>query len=195
MNSEKRLKIGDKLNGMITGIDEKGRGQLRAGTKPGLAYFTIPGEIIAGTVTARAGGELRVKADAIVMPSSDRVTPRCPHASVCGGCPWQMISYERQCAMKLALVNEALAAEGLPTNYRLSTTDFISAPRQYYHRNRMDYVFGVNGELGLKTPEHWQMVLNLSTCFMLSPEVTKIMDAVRELTKESNAPFWNNRSH
>ena len=191
MEQEKRLKIGDKLEATISGVDDKGRGELKIKDKEGLAYFTIPGEKIAGTIAARTAGQLRIRVDAVLEASKDRVTPRCPDAGRCGGCPWQMISYERQCAMKLGLVNQAMIAEKI----YLTVGDIVRAPTQYNYRNRMDYVFAVDGSLGLKTPEHWDMILNLKSCLMLSKESIEIMRIVRELTKESNAPFWNNRVH
>jgi 23S rRNA (uracil1939-C5)-methyltransferase len=195
MEQEKRLKIGDKFEATIDGVDEKGRGLLRAGTKPGLAYFTIPGEKIGGEVTARHGGELRVRMETVIEPSPDRVTPQCSDAGRCGGCPWQMIRYERQCAMKLGLVNEAMTELRTTNDERLTINDIVAAPHQYNYRNRMDYVFAVDGSLGLKTPEHWDMVLDLKGCKMLSEEAIKIMEIARELTRESKVPFWSNRVH
>jgi len=185
------MKIGDKFEATIDGVDEKGRGLLKAGGKPGLAYFTIPGEKIRGEVTARRGGELRVRLEAVIEPSPDRRTPRCPDAGRCGGCPWQMIRYERQCELKLGLVKAAMAAEKVD----VAISDIVAAPNQYNYRNRMDYVFAVDGSLGLKTPEHWDMVLDLKNCQMLSEEAIKIMEIARDLTKESKVPFWNNRVH
>jgi len=190
-----RLKIGDKFEAVIDGVDEKGRGLLRAGAKPGLAYFTIPGEKISGEVVARNGGELRVRVETIMEPSMDRVVPQCPDAGRCGGCPWQHISYTRQCDLKLELINRAFAESGLPVTCNLKPETYIRAISQYHYRNRMDYVFAVDGSLGLKTPEYWDMVLDLKKCQMLSEEAIKIMEIARELTRESKVPFWNNRVH
>ena len=190
-----RAKIGDKIEARVAEVDEKGRGELAIEGKAGVAYFVIPGEKIAGTITARTAGQLRVKIDAILEASKDRVAPRCPDAGSCGGCPWQMIRYERQCAMKLGLVNEAMFEYDLSESCKLKPESFVSAKSQYNYRNRMDYVFGVDGSLGLKAPEHWDMVLDLKDCKMLSDEAVKIMAICRELTKESAVPFWNNRAH
>lgn len=189
------MKIGDKLEAEIFGVDEKGRGLLKAGIKTGLAYFTIPGEKIAGEIVARKSGELRIRVEQILTPSKDRIAPPCPDVGRCGGCPWQMIRYERQCELKLGLVNEAMAELRTANDERLTIDEIVPAPNQYHYRNRMDYVFAVDGSLGLKTPEHWDMVLDLKDCQMLSKEAVKIMQIARELTKESKVPFWNNRVH
>jgi len=188
-------KINDKIEAVIEKIDDKGRGEMTIGGKAGLAYFVIPGEKISGTVAARTKGMLRIKTDAILEASKDRVIPRCPDAGACGGCPLQMVSYGRQCDLKLELINRAFAESGLPETCNLKPETFVPAKSQYYYRNRMDYVFAVDGSLGLKTPEHWDMVLDLKDCMMLSEEAVKIMKIVRELTKESKVPFWNNRNH
>jgi len=190
-----RLKIGDKIEAEIEGVDPKGRGTFKIGEKPGLSYFVIPGEKIQGSITARTKGNLRVSVEQIIKTSPDRVLPPCASAGVCGGCPWMMMSYERQCALKLESVNNAFAAEGLTTRYTLDATRLIPASEQTHHRNRMDYVFAVDGSLGLKTPEHWDTVINVNGCLMLSESAVKIMEIARRLTRESGVPFWNNRTH
>ena len=190
-----RIKIGDHIEAIVEKIDEKGRGELTIEGKPGLAYFVIPGEKIAGTVVARTKGKLRIKTEKIVTASPDRIAPPCPNAGACGGCPLQMINYERQCQIKLNLVKQAFAEQETTKNQEPISKDFIPATSQYNYRNRMDYVFAVDGSLGLKTPEHWDLVLDLKDCRMLSKEAVKIMAIARELTKESKVPFWNNRVH
>jgi 23S rRNA (uracil1939-C5)-methyltransferase len=209
------MKINDKLTGVVERVDEKGRGVLKvprsgipqSGTvsKEALAYFVIPGETIEATVRARKEGTLRLRVDAISSPSADRVVPRCPYAGRCGGCPWQMIDYPRQCNLKMELVNRAfdesgalsLESRGKLQDSRLRSQDsnFVPADKIFYHRNRMDYVFGAGGELGLKEPERWAGVLDLSTCYMMSIEAVKIMGIVRDHVKKHAIKPWDNRAH
>ena len=209
------MKINDKLTGTVERIDEKGRGILKVprsgipqsvtGTKEALAYFVIPGETINATVRARKEGALRLRVDGIPSPSADRVVPRCPYAGRCGGCPWQMIDYPRQCQLKMELVNRAFEESGdqslesrtiaQDSRLRIQDSNFVPAKSIFYHRNRMDYVFGAGGELGLKEPERWAGVLDLSTCYMMSEEAVKIMHVVREYVKRTGITPWDNRRH
>jgi len=86
------VKIGDKLEATIDGVDEKGpRSAPCRRPSRGFAYFTIPGEKICGEVTARRGGELRVRVETIIEPSKDRVVPQCPMPDAVAAVPLQMI--------------------------------------------------------------------------------------------------------
>ncbi len=206
-----RIKIGDLIKATVEGVDEKGRGTFRAGGKEALAYFVIPGEKIEGEVAARTKGMLRVSVDKIVEPSPDRVGPRCQFAGRCGGCPWMMVDYDRQCALKLELVEGAFTEAGLSTiittknqqpnskeSFKfqiINSKNFIKAKGQFYHRNRMDYVFGPNGELGLKEPEHWDKVLDINECFILSEAAVKVMNIVRDWMRGEKIEPWDNRRH
>ena len=69
------IKINDKIEAKVESVDEKGRGTFKTSGKDALAYFVIPGEKISGTVVARTGGTLRVRADEILAPSPDRSSP------------------------------------------------------------------------------------------------------------------------
>lgn len=51
----------------------------------------------------------------ILTPSSQRVTPPCPHFAVCGGCTLQHLAAEPYLAWKRALVVDALARQGIDT--------------------------------------------------------------------------------
>jgi 23S rRNA (uracil-5-)-methyltransferase RumA len=61
----------------------------------------------------------------------------CPHASGCGGCSRQGVSYEKQLADKETLVRTVLS--DLPVE---SFSPVIPSPEIYYYRNKMEYSFG-----------------------------------------------------
>ncbi|MES1216499.1 MAG: TRAM domain-containing protein, partial [Bacteroidota bacterium] len=44
--------------------------------------------------------------------SKDRIEPFCSHFSICGGCQWQMLPYEKQLAFKQRQVEETLKRIG-----------------------------------------------------------------------------------
>jgi tRNA (uracil-5-)-methyltransferase len=173
------MKYGERLTMKVEGFDERGRGIGKTDAKATAAYFVIPGETVEGIFVGRKQGVARL-GDAIVTEASpDRVKPECPHAGSCGGCAWQHVAYGRQLKEKIPLaVGRAVPAAEL-----------------FHHRNRMDYVFGPNGELGLKEPGRWDKHLDLSTCLMLSGEGFEVVKRVREWVKTTSHKPWDNRRH
>jgi len=117
------------------------------------------------------------------------VKPECPHAGACGGCAWQHVAYGRQLAEKRAAVESALASVGLAVGA------IEPAVERFHHRNRMDYVFGPGGELGLKQPGRWDKHLDLSTCLLLSTDGFEVVKRVREWAHANGLQPWDNRRH
>lgn len=70
----------------------------------------LPGETVRAAITASTTSFLRADAIEVLSPSSDRVTPPCPHAGPgrCGGCDFQHISMDRQRRLKADLIGEQL---------------------------------------------------------------------------------------
>ena len=185
------MKFGDKIEGTIGGIAKDGSGLIqREIGKPIAVYNTIPGETVKATVVKRTKVAMRAQLDEVVTASPDRVAPRCPYAGTCGGCKWQHVDGARQLALKLDLVRGAFerAGQSCPIN------DVIPCPEPFYYRNRMDFVFGRNGEVGLKMPDRWWSVLDLETCFLLSPESAELVNRVRAFARASGLPFWDSRT-
>ncbi|MEK7105635.1 MAG: 23S rRNA (uracil(1939)-C(5))-methyltransferase RlmD [Patescibacteria group bacterium] len=173
------------LNGAGDGVVE------REGKRPVFVPDTLPGERIQFVPRRRVKAALEADLLELLEASPDRVKPICPYASVCGGCSWQHVDGALQVKTKELLVNEAFAGAGLD----LTVSEFIPCPEPFYYRNRMDYAFGRDGELGLKMSGRWWETLDLETCFLLSKEAPEILRRVREWSQATELPFWDTRDH
>ena len=73
----------------------------------------IPGELVEIEVTddSHASWCRGVVTD-VVEPSTDRVTPPCPVAGLCGGCDWQHVGLARQRELKAEIVVEQMRRLG-----------------------------------------------------------------------------------
>ncbi|MEK7665494.1 MAG: 23S rRNA (uracil(1939)-C(5))-methyltransferase RlmD [Patescibacteria group bacterium] len=120
-----------------------------------------------------------------------RLEARCPYFGKCGGCSWQDIAHEFQPKIKREFVQDAFDEAKIACHI----APVEPCPEPFYYRNRMDYVFGKNGELGLKVSGHWWETLDLKTCFLLSSETPEILERTRVWTKETGLPFWNVKTH
>lgn len=93
------------------------------GIAPGPVYVprVLPGEVVEG----RRQGD-RLEDVRIVEPSGDRVSAPCPHYKGCGGCALQHASDDFVAGWKRDVVVQALAAQGIASDFRDVIT---SAPR------------------------------------------------------------------
>ncbi|MBI4598865.1 23S rRNA (uracil(1939)-C(5))-methyltransferase RlmD [Candidatus Uhrbacteria bacterium] len=186
------IKLHETVEGSIAGMDKDGSGVIeRAGRKRILVPNTLPGESVSATVMRRTKQGMQARLERVIEPSPDRVAPHCPYTGTCGGCKWQHAAYARQLSLKHDLILQAFAER----NIGLPLGDIVGCPDPFYYRNRMDYVFGANGALGLKEAGRWWSVLDLSTCFLLSPASVEILERTRVWSRGTGLPFWNMKTH
>jgi 23S rRNA (uracil-5-)-methyltransferase RumA len=179
-----------ELTVTITGLDAKGHGIATTERGTILVPFTVPGDTVRVILQGKRKGVWHTTVLERTNDAPARVAPRCPYVGQCGGCPWQMIDYPSQLRYKQAAVSQALTDLALP-----EIPDVVACPDPFYFRNRMDYAVGSKGELGLKATGQWWNVLDLSTCFLLSPEAVTIMAQFREWMRAHQVIPWNNRTH
>src|SRR5690349_14568837 len=74
--------------------------------------FVLQGEEAEVEVTERKKKLVRGRVARIVNSSPARITPRCPHFGVCGGCDYQHASYEEQLRIKESILRETLRRIG-----------------------------------------------------------------------------------
>jgi 23S rRNA (uracil1939-C5)-methyltransferase len=96
----------------IESLDHEGRGVARIGGKAVFVDGALPGESVRFQRVRRR----RRYDDAIVVevlrPSPRRVTPRCAHFGICGGCTLQHLDHAAQLEAKGRIVAEELARIG-----------------------------------------------------------------------------------
>jgi len=114
-----------------------------------------------------------------------RIKDKCKFAGQCGGCAWFDLEYQDQLNKKQEALNKALI------DVRSATCDLLPCPEQTYYRNRMDFAFGPNLELGLRQTERWDKVVNLDQCYLLSDQGSEVLRRVNQWARSTKLSGWD----
>lgn len=152
---------------------------------------------------------IEAEAIEILEESPYRVDARCMHFSVCGGCKWQNLSYEKQLEFKQdEVLNNIRRIGGLED---FETLPILGSEQQYFYRNKMEFSFSnarwltleeVNSTeeiadrnaLGFHIPGQWSKILDLKECFLQEDPSNDIRLAVKEYADENNLAFFDVRN-
>jgi 23S rRNA (uracil1939-C5)-methyltransferase len=96
----------------IESLDHEGRGVARVGGKAVFVDGALPGESVRFQRVRRRRRYDEAVVVEVLRAAPDRVTPRCPHFGVCGGCSLQHLDHAAQLAAKGRIVAEELARIG-----------------------------------------------------------------------------------
>jgi 23S rRNA (uracil1939-C5)-methyltransferase len=94
------LKAGEPLEAEVVDLSHDGRGIARVSGKAVFIAGALPGERVRFRLTKRRRHFDDAALLEVVVASADRVTPRCAHFGVCGGCSLQHLSPAAQLAAK-----------------------------------------------------------------------------------------------
>ena len=134
---------------------------------------TLPGEVVEGEVTGK-----RMERPRIVTPSSDRVSPPCPHYRSCGGCALQHASDTFVEVWKADVVRRALSAQGIEAEIGTVAT---SPPRSRRRatltgrRTKGGVIVGFHGRAS-------SAVTAIPGCLLLHPDLMAALPALEALT-------------
>ena len=92
---------------LIESLDHEGRGVTHVDGKVVFIDGALPGERVSYTSFRSKSKYENARADAILKSSSQRVTPRCPHFGICGGCSMQHLELGAQAAAKQRVLEDA----------------------------------------------------------------------------------------
>jgi 23S rRNA (uracil1939-C5)-methyltransferase len=183
------------------------------GKVEGLVVFAdnaVPGDLARIRIWKVKKNYAEGRAVEILEPSEHRVTARCRHFGVCGGCRWQNLSYEAQKEFKRQhIINVFQHIGEFETPNVLST---IGCESPYFYRNKMEYTFSNRRwltkeeldqvkelvpevALGFHIPDRFDKVLNTTECFLQSELSAKIVNRVRDFCKSMSLSVYSTKSH
>ena len=94
--------------GIIESLDHEARGVTRLDGKTVFVDGALPGESVEYAVYRRKPSYELARTLRVLDASPDRVTPRCPHFGICGGCSMQHLDPAAQVAAKQRLLEDNL---------------------------------------------------------------------------------------
>ena len=99
--------VAEPEQGSVAALTHEGEGIVRGG-KTAFVGGALPGEVIRFRRIRRHRSHDEGQLLEVIESSPDRVTPRCSHFGVCGGCALQHLSGERQIEIKQQELRDAL---------------------------------------------------------------------------------------
>ncbi len=169
----------------------------------------VPGDLLEVELYKREKKALAGRIVQIISPSSDRIQPRCEHFGVCGGCKWQMMSYESQLRYKEKQVRDSFERIA-----KVEVEEFLSilpSPSPFYYRNKLEFTFGTKAwltkeqiatdevfdsrVLGFHAPGYYDKIIDVESCYLQNSLINAIRNSLRDFCRAKNIPFYNVHTH
>lgn len=101
--------------------------------------FGAPGDVVDVKLTKKKKSYAEGQIVRLVEPSAERVSPRCMHFTVCGGCRWQHLPYEVQLRCKRQQVVDAIDRIAKVEHPEVALAK--GSENIWEYRNKMEYTF------------------------------------------------------
>lgn len=156
------------LTSLAYGGDAIGR------TPDGMAVFVpfgLPGEKVAVEITQQKRGFARARLLEVLAPSPDRIAPRCPHFTVCGGCQYQHMPYPKALEFKEEIFNQQLKRLARLENPPVQA--MLPSPLEWNYRNALQFHLSPAGRLGFQAAGSHRVV-EISECHLPLPGISDL---------------------
>lgn len=153
---------------------------------------TLPGESVQVVVDRPDKRTRKVMPAEILSASPERTEAPCPHFELCGGCVWQHWTYEGQLKHKTEQVKKAMGAEGHDSELVLDT---IGMEDPWHYRNKMEFTFSREGDIGMHEQGNFRKIIPLETCLIAGRNMVDGMLEVSEWVKEFGLKGYDKDAH
>lgn len=133
--------------------------------------FALPGERVSVQIQEARKRWARGRLMQVLDPAPDRVQPRCPHFTTCGGCHYQHMSYQDQLRAKTGIVAEQMRRIG---GFEASPIEPpVASPHPWNYRNHMQFSLTAQGKLGF-VEAAGESVLAIEQCHLPVPALADL---------------------
>ncbi len=205
----RRIKPYDIEGVEVVDAASDGRAVIRHNERVIFVEQAIPGDILDVFVYRKRKKALIGRITRLITPSPHRIEPGCEHFGICGGCKWQMMSYEAQLQFKQKQVTDAM--ERIAKVEVEKSSPILGAESPYFYRNKLEFSFSARPwltteqiasegvfdkpALGFHVPGVFDKVVDINSCLLQKPLVNDIRNALRDLAISEEIPFYDIKSH
>jgi 23S rRNA (uracil1939-C5)-methyltransferase len=133
--------------------------------------FTLPGERVRIQLIEEKKGYARGKLLEVLEASPDRIEPRCPHFTQCGGCHYQNIPYETQVQIKTEILRDQLVRIGKLVDPMVKPA--IASQDWWHYRNHVQFHLTPEGKLGFQASRSHE-VIPIQVCYLPEKPIDEI---------------------
>jgi 23S rRNA (uracil1939-C5)-methyltransferase len=157
-----------KLDKLTYGGDALGR---LADGRAVFVPFALSGETISIRILDEKPGHARAELVEVLNPSPHRVSPKCVHFGICGGCHYQHLSYSAQLVAKTEILGDQLVRIGKIENPPVMPA--VPSTPEWNYRNHIQFHLTRDGKLGY-IDAHSRGVLPISECHLPEPALDSL---------------------
>ncbi|MEO2153971.1 MAG: class I SAM-dependent RNA methyltransferase [Aquificota bacterium] len=180
-NKERLVEL--KIDKLVAG----GKGLARKEGKVYFIKYAAPNEIVQAVITKEKKDFAEGRVEKVIIPSSARVEPQCPHYGVCGGCQLQHLEYQAQLSQKVEIFKEQL--QRLGKIKELPPVEVVPSPQTYGYRIRAQFHVE-NGKLGFVEDETLRelkkdfQIVDIETCPILHPKINELIPHLKKVSED-----------
>ena len=173
----------------VESLDLEARGIARREGKVVFIEGALPGELVTANVFRKKPSFEIGKVEVIARQSSQRVTPKCIYAGICGGCMMQHLDPAAQVAVKQRALEDSLAHIGaLKAESMLPALHGPSWGYRYRARFSVRHVTKKGGVLVGFHERKSSFVADMQSCQILPPHVSALLMPLRQLVMGLSMP-------
>ena len=180
----------DVFTAEITAVSAEGSGIARC---DGMAVFvpqTAPGDIAQLRIVKVKSRYAYGIVEKIEKYSPVRTENSCPVFKQCGGCVYRHISYEAECDIKRARVEDAMSRIG---GIALKASGFIPAECEERYRNKAQYPVSQNGSVGFYATHSHRIVPNCD-CLLQPAEFSLAAEAFGSWIRKNGISVYSEQT-
>jgi 23S rRNA (uracil1939-C5)-methyltransferase len=133
--------------------------------------FALPNETVSIRIIDEKPNHVRADLVEVLEPSPDRITAKCKHFGICGGCHYQQLSYPAQLIAKAGILRDQALRIGKLESPTVKQA--VPSSPEWNYRNHVQFHLTRDGKVGY-VDAHSQGILPITECHLPEPPLNSL---------------------
>lgn len=153
----------------------------------------IPGQKVRARISRSRKESAEAKVVEVIEPAEYEHEPGCQHFSLCGGCSYQSVPYEKQLEIKSKQV-KAILDSILTESYEF--LPIVPSPKKTEYRNKMEFSFGDEVKegpltLGMHRRNSFHSIVNTYGCSIVDEDFRQILCQILDYFQGNSQSYYH----